>query len=104
MTHEPPVEEQATEQAFDDCSHLAASLMMQVYSTFDVDGQGRVDWRRMVFMLRVAVNAQVCTRTDYAIETPFQHAVCNTKRPFYTSTMSVLRRSWGGGAPADLYF
>lgn len=34
--------------------------MLQVYSTFDVDGQGNVDWRCMVFMLRVAVNAQVC--------------------------------------------
>lgn len=31
----------------------------QVYSTFDVDGHGKVDWRCMVFMLRVAVNAQV---------------------------------------------
>lgn len=31
----------------------------QVYKTFDVDGHGKVDWRCMLFMLRVAVNAQV---------------------------------------------
>ncbi|CAM9580526.1 unnamed protein product [Pylaiella littoralis] len=30
----------------------------EVYGTFDVDGHGKMDWRCMVFMLRVALNAQ----------------------------------------------
>lgn len=41
-------------------------LKRQVYSTFDVDGHGKVDWRCMVFMLRVAMNAQVCVWYWYA--------------------------------------
>ncbi|CBJ28974.1 conserved unknown protein [Ectocarpus siliculosus] len=36
----------------------ALQKLGEVYSTFDADGAGKVDWRCMVFMLRVAVNAQ----------------------------------------------
>lgn len=32
----------------------------QVYNAFDLDGDGQVAWRHMLFMLRVATNAQVC--------------------------------------------
>lgn len=41
--------------------HTHHVLLLKVYSKFDVDGQGTVDWRCMVFMLRVATNAQVNT-------------------------------------------
>ncbi|CAB1099266.1 unnamed protein product [Ectocarpus sp. CCAP 1310/34] len=36
----------------------ALQKLGEVYSTFDADGVGKVDWRCMVFMLRVTVNAQ----------------------------------------------
>jgi len=48
------------EQFSNECSvNTHSALLLQVYSRFDVDGLGKVDWRCMVFMLRVATNAQV---------------------------------------------
>ncbi|CAM9140583.1 unnamed protein product, partial [Hapterophycus canaliculatus] len=36
----------------------------EVYSTFDTDGCGKVDWRCLVFMFRVAMNAQATVEAN----------------------------------------
>lgn len=33
--------------------------LVKVYSAFDVDGRDKVDWRTMLFMLKVSMNAEV---------------------------------------------
>lgn len=45
-------------QYFSPCYGLEY-VSRQLYNTFDVEGDGQVDWRCMLVMLRAAMNPQV---------------------------------------------